>query len=447
MTNDERDAATRILVVDDTAAVHADFRKLLTGANPPAAELDQLEASLFGSRSASVRATFEVESALQGEQGLELAKRALAEGRPFAMAFVDMRMPPGWDGLQTIEALWQAQSDLEIVICTAYADYSDDEIIARLGGSDQLLVLKKPFDAIEVRQLARALTEKWRLRQHVRVQLAELERTVAARARELSTASLLVVAEMSRRAAIELELEALRKTGSLGQLARGVAQEMGIALSDMTRSLDHALSLASPEPTELRDELARLSRAMRREATRVRGLERLAADAPVARATLDIPRVLEAIVEIMHESILYCAALDTHLDPIPLVECSAADVSSVFLGLIDNAVRAIATRKRETGEHGRLSITTSVEGDWASVAITDTGAPVPQASRATLFAPFGGGGSGALGERRGLSAAWSIIVEEHGGGLDVMDAAGATTFVVRLPLRSGTAPTPTLVAT
>ena len=79
------------------------------------------------------------------------------------MVTVDVRMPPGWDGIETTQKLWEVDPDLQVVICSAYSDYSWDEIIAKLGNSDRLLFLKKPFDAMEILQLANALTEKWRL--------------------------------------------------------------------------------------------------------------------------------------------------------------------------------------------------------------------------------------------------------------------------------------------
>ena len=79
------------------------------------------------------------------------------------MAFIDVRMPPGWDGIETTAKIWEIDPELQVVICTAYSDYSWDQMIARIGQSDRLVILKKPFDNIEVMPLANALTEKWRL--------------------------------------------------------------------------------------------------------------------------------------------------------------------------------------------------------------------------------------------------------------------------------------------
>jgi PAS domain S-box-containing protein len=103
-----------------------------------------------------------------------MVKRALAENRPYALAFVDVRMPPGWDGVETIARIWEVDPELQVVVCTAYADYSWEEMRAKVGQPDSLLVLKKPFDNIEVQQLAHGLTKKWLLSFQARLQIAEL---------------------------------------------------------------------------------------------------------------------------------------------------------------------------------------------------------------------------------------------------------------------------------
>ncbi len=175
----------RVLVVDDNRAIHDDFRKILVP-EVKMAELGAMERALFGDDVASPRAeSFDLLSAYQGQEALERVKEAAAEGRPFAVAFVDVRMPPGWDGIETIGHLWEVAPDLQVVICTAYSDYSWSDIVARVRYPDQLLILKKPFDNIEVMQLAKALTEKWTLSRQVRHQVETLEEAVAARTAEL----------------------------------------------------------------------------------------------------------------------------------------------------------------------------------------------------------------------------------------------------------------------
>jgi PAS domain S-box-containing protein len=165
----------RILIIDDNTSIHADFRKILCPDNSRKAAVSKLRGALFDKpKTAEDQKGFELDSAYQGQEGLEMVKKALAENQPYALAFVDVRMPPGWDGVETISRIWEAQPELQIVVCTAYSDYSWEEMRAKVGQPDSLLVLKKPFDNIEVQQLAHAMTKKWLLNVQTRLQMAEL---------------------------------------------------------------------------------------------------------------------------------------------------------------------------------------------------------------------------------------------------------------------------------
>jgi len=150
----------RILVIDDNQSIHEDFRKILSRPKAAGPELSAAEAALFGEPLPAIELPeFQLDFAFQGQEGLNLIERSLREGRPYAMAFVDVRMPPGWDGIETTAKIWKAYPDLQVVICTAYSDYSWEEMLKILGYSDRLIILKKPFDNIEVVQLAISLTE------------------------------------------------------------------------------------------------------------------------------------------------------------------------------------------------------------------------------------------------------------------------------------------------
>ncbi|WP_460131234.1 putative bifunctional diguanylate cyclase/phosphodiesterase [Pseudomonas sp. S1_E04] len=184
MTPDSVRANRRILIVDDTASIHEDFRKILCADASSEQSLDSLEETLFGATT-TVRQAFVLDSAYQGQEALALVNRALADDAPYAMVFIDMRMPPGWDGLQTIEQLWNVDPNLQIALCTAYSDYSFEAIEARLKYNDQLLILKKPFDHLEIRQMASALTWKWQLAQDIALKVTGLERTIEERVQEL----------------------------------------------------------------------------------------------------------------------------------------------------------------------------------------------------------------------------------------------------------------------
>ena len=181
----------RILVVDDNRAIHADFRKLLAFPERTTV-LEDLARRLYGEREtqgSSARA-FRLDSAYQGQEAVNLVEQAVRAQQPYSLAFVDMRMPPGWNGLETIQNLWAVDPHLQVVICSAHSDHSWKEIIEQLGQSDRLLLLKKPFDPIEALQLAHALTCKWRNERALRCQLDSLEKLAVASNQGLEAANL-----------------------------------------------------------------------------------------------------------------------------------------------------------------------------------------------------------------------------------------------------------------
>ena len=185
------EANRRILLVDDNPAIHADFRKVLLDSQVQNVALNTAEALLF-EEAPKARLNligFTVDSAFQGQEALEKVRAAIAKGEPYAMAFVDVRMPPGWDGIETIARLWEVDPSLQIVVCTAFSDYSWENMTERLGVSDSLVLLKKPFDNVEVLQVAHALTKKWLVTRLADLRLSELEEMVARRTAQLETVS------------------------------------------------------------------------------------------------------------------------------------------------------------------------------------------------------------------------------------------------------------------
>jgi CheY-like chemotaxis protein len=176
----------RILVIDDNRAIHDDFRKIFEPGLASAQPLAESGTALFGDSTMSLpRPLFQVDFASQGTEGAALVERARAENEPYAMAFVDMRMPPGWDGIETTMRIWELDPRVQIVICSAHSDHSWESILRHLGHSDRLLILKKPFDNIEVLQVASALSEKWRLAEIGKRRVQDLETLLERRTSDL----------------------------------------------------------------------------------------------------------------------------------------------------------------------------------------------------------------------------------------------------------------------
>ncbi len=236
MTNPCSQPALRILVVDDNSAIHDDFRKILLLPEERTKKLDALEAELFGGEPASLAepistpAAFEISAAYQGEQAVELVKAANAEGRPFSLAFVDMRMPPGISGIETIPRLWQVDPRLQIVICTAYSDHNWHDIVRTLGYRSSLLVIRKPFDSIEVLQAAHALTRKWLLALEAEQRFEDLELAVQNRTLALERTNRELSEQIELRAHAERELRKLATHDPLtGIPNRGLLRERTLA--------------------------------------------------------------------------------------------------------------------------------------------------------------------------------------------------------------------------
>ncbi|WP_454781056.1 EAL domain-containing protein [Legionella sp. WA2022007384] len=188
------DIPLHIMIIDDNPSIHQDFIKVLTASNPKS-ELHHLDQQLFDdelslneSYSPDIEfflPKFIFNTACQGQEAIKKIKGDVEKGIHYALAFVDIRMPPGWDGIETIKHMWEIDSDIQVVICTAYSDYSWEETVKELGVGDNYLILKKPFDVVAVRQLACALTRKWILANDAKHHEQILQQTVKERTESL----------------------------------------------------------------------------------------------------------------------------------------------------------------------------------------------------------------------------------------------------------------------
>jgi signal transduction histidine kinase len=468
----------RILVIDDNPAIHEDFRKIFCAQTPTVGVLLASEAALFGEAEAPhAEAGFELDSAYQGMEALELIIAASEASRPYAMAFLDVRMPPGWDGIETATRIWQQDPHLQIVFCTAYSDYSWQDIRAKLGRSDRFVILKKPFDIVEVLQLADALTEKWRVTEQVALKVGVLEQAVGERTREIMAANQALQTEIMERKLIENQLVQAQKLESIGQLAAGIAHEINTPiqyigdsaefLRDAMTSMDavlvqyrgliHTLSedgaagemLARARATEEAAELDFLRSEMPRAFERV--LEGVTQVAKIVRAMKEfsfpdarghsysnINHALETTLVVCRNEYKLLAGVETRFGELPEVKCDIGELNQAFLNLIVNAAHAI----RESGKDaatGLIAIHTSVAHGVVEVAISDNGCGIAPEYAHKVFDPFFTTKEVGRGSGQGLSIARAAVVTRHGGTLDFESEVGrGTTFFVRVPVEGVT---------
>jgi signal transduction histidine kinase len=375
-----------------------------------------------------------------------------------------MRMPPGWDGLQTIEQLWKVDPGLQVVICSAYSDYDWDEVLRRLNRPDNLLVVKKPFEAVEVLQCANTLTGKWHSERALRQHLAALENTIRVR-----TASVVLVNEQLReqmrlREAAEVELGLVQKLESVGRLAAGIAHEINTPIQYISDSV-HFLGAAFEDllavvttlqqgqaPSAeidlafLREEvprsIARTVEGTRRVASIVGAMREFAHPDGSEKTPSDLNRALETTLQIARNEYKYVALIEFDRGEIPEVVCNVGELSQVFLNLIVNAAHAVADAGRNA-ESGRIAIRSRLEGDSVELSFEDNGCGIPKEIIDKIYDPFFTTKEVGRGSGQGLAIARSIVVDKHAGRISVASTPGAgTTFTLRIPVAPGTAGAP-----
>ena len=470
---------SRILIVDDTKSIHEDFKKVLSKSSESNVELDDFEASLFGDEQAPsddkgntpVAAAFEIDSAFQGQEALEMVEKSLANNTPYAMAFIDVRMPPGWDGVETLSRIWEVDPNLQAVICTAYSDCSWDEMIDRLGNPDRLLILKKPFENIEVLQAANALVSKWNWQRKAAVKMDSLEVLVEERTKKV----------VEQKAAIEKQLEELQETrlqlvqseklASVGQLAAGVAHEInnpvGYISSNLNTLRDYVSDIQKVATgyKEITESCKAAEGPIQEKALAIEAIEKqidldfvledldaLLGDSIEGTHRVkkivgdlsefshvnsqdvveeDINALLEKTLSVAANEIKYKAEVEREFGDLPAVKCFGGKLGQVFLNLIINASHAME-------EKGTIKISTGKNDleDSVWVEIKDTGSGIEEEHLAKIFDPFFTTKEVGEGTGLGLHIVQSVV-ENHQGKISVDSTVGVgTAFRIELPINA-----------
>ena len=171
----------RVLIVDDEQGIHDDFSEMLQPRPPTASDAMAAAFVRRKERRDDFLPKFELLHAHSGEQGCELVRQAREAGRPVAVAYVDIRMPPGMDGVGTIRRIREIDTEIELVIMTAYSAKPLSEIVSDMVLLDKLLYIRKPFAREEIQQISLSLVEKW----NVARELAERRRQLLSSYRRL----------------------------------------------------------------------------------------------------------------------------------------------------------------------------------------------------------------------------------------------------------------------
>ncbi|MFJ4143590.1 ATP-binding protein [Pseudomonas sp. NPDC089734] len=451
----------RILLIDSTPATHEDFRKALVPDSSDNPDLYLIEAALFGNDMPIVPSHYQLDCVYDSEDGLLKAQQALDEDQPYALVFVDMHLA---EDVRVVEKLWQIDPRLQVVICAAQSDYSWETLIDRLQGHDRLLTRKKPFNDIEVQQLAQVLTTKWEMTELASVQMDRLEQLVAQRTEELTRTSEKLQHEIDERKNLESQLVQSEKLASLGQLAAGVAHEInnpiGFISSNLGtlenyfaqvtemllayRNADKVLP-ASPERDRLADLHERIEldyliedipllireskEGIDRAGKIVKDLKAFSrADSSEQWQWADLHQGIDSTLNIAANELKYKADVIKRYGDLPQVECLSSQINQVVMNLLVNAAQAIGS------ERGQIIISTGQEGENVWLEVTDNGSGIEPQILQRIFDPFFTTKPVGKGTGLGLSLSYGIV-KKHGGSISVKSEIGVgSSFKVMLPI-------------
>ncbi|MCV4342031.1 ATP-binding protein [Pseudomonas capsici] len=451
----------RILLIDSTPATHEDFRKALVPDSSGQTDLYLIEAALFGNDMPIITHHYLLDCVYDAQDGLLRAQQALDDDEPYALAFVDMHLA---EDARVIEKLWQIDPRLQVVICTAQADYSWETLIDRLQGHERLLTRKKPFNDIEVQQLANVLTTKWEMTELASVQMDRLEQLVEQRTEELTRTSEELQHQIDERKHLESQLVQSEKLASLGQLAAGVAHEINNPIGFISSNLGtlenyfvqvREMLLAYREVEQSlgqgpeRDRLSELHERIE--------LDYLIEDIPVLISEskegidragkivkdlkafsrvdsneqwqwADLHLGIDSTLNIAANEIKYKADVLKEYGDLPQIECLPSQINQVVMNLLVNAAQAIGD------ERGQIVIRSGQEGENVWLEVADNGSGMEPQVMQRIFDPFFTTKPVGKGTGLGLSLSYGIV-KKHGGSIGVTSQLGiGTTFKVVLPI-------------
>ena len=429
----------RILVADDLPAIHEDYRKILAPAAPSRSPFAGFEdfAPELATELTPPFPGFEIDCVGQGEDAVRAVQDARSAGRPFAVAFLDVRMPPGIDGVETAQRLRALDPELQLVLCSAYSDHALVDVARRFPESDGLLILKKPFDPVEVQQLARSLGRKWRIAAEHQALLTHLERRVEHRTAELTAA--------------RAELEVAVRTAE--SASRAKSEFLANMSHEIRTPLNAVVGMAELlQSSGLADHQREFVDTIRASGDALLGVINEILDfSKIDQGNLEIGRAPFALHACLRE------ALDATAHPaaagrVVLRHEIAADLPSHLLGdaprlrkvlvnLVSNAIKftergeVVLSAARRNGPEGESRLL---------LAVRDTGIGIPAERRDRLFQAFSQVDASATRKYGGAGLGLAVaqrLVSLMGGRISVESEPGrGSVFQFDLPLVPAPAP-------
>ncbi|MDJ0836200.1 MAG: ATP-binding protein [Acidobacteriota bacterium] len=438
------DTNNRILIVDDNVAIHQDFRKIL--APPQTAQFKQeefarMEEILFAEpdrpKPRSQPMHYNLEFAFQAAEAYGMIDQAEEGLDPYAVLFTDVRMPPGFDGVRLVEKVLQRAPFTEIVIITAFTDYSWDDLNQKFGWTDRILILRKPFDTITIKQIVSTLTKKWELGYQTRkltkemsLHLQDLEKKVEERTSELRAA----YSELQNFAYIvshDMRSPLAGLQGFIRELKLDIQETFNLIDPIMGRldgeSMEQLLQIRDERIPEALDCMSISSSKMDRQIKAVLNLARL------GHRTFRFENLcLKTLVESQLKTLAFLieeGGVSVTLQDMPLVFTDALAMEQILGNLLSNAVKYLDPERP-----GRIEIFSEADGGDTIVHIRDNGRGIPKQHRQRIFRIFQRiAHPGVEGDGMGLTYVKTLL-QRLGGDIWCNSEAGVgTTFSFRIP--------------
>lgn len=401
----------RILVVDDEPRILDELQKVLVPNAVVGQELKALEDRLFGESAVSVKRTYQVHCCQQGDEAIEAVRKALADKQPFAVIFLDVRMPPGPDGVWTAEHIRKIDPNVQIVMMTGYSDFDSSEIAHRVPPEDKLLYVQKPIHSQEIRQFALALTAKWQSDYLLSVQneeLIELNRKLTEHDRMKSEFVMTVSHELRTPLTIFKNILSNAVAGVMGRIPQKLTQSLEMAdeaIDRLATIIDDFLDVSKLEVGKMKLHPETLC---------------------VQQVVYDIVKMIRFVAEKKG------AKLDMVL-PIDYLYIRAdyEKIMRVINNLIDNAIKYVPENT------GRIIVRAEEDNNKIFISVEDNGPGIHGGDKEKVFDKFVQVekhiGPGKHGTGLGLSIC-KDLVHLHGGRIWVEDnSGGGAIFKILLP--------------
>jgi signal transduction histidine kinase len=433
----------RILITDDNSAIHEDIASILNHHFSKNKELSALDRELFGGDDAELQhekqqiIQYRIDHAYSGEEAIEKVAKAHAENDPYALIFMDVRMPPGIDGIVAVQKIWEQYPNIEIVICSAYSDYNWENIIKIFGKTDKLMFLQKPFNRIAIQQMALSMVTKWEVQNELRELVDTLDAKVEKRTRELK-----IALEQMKKAQKEREKAA---AAAAAQKAR--SEFLSIMGHELRTPLNAILGFAdllkphvpSGKPAEYLSSIKTSGKALIGMVNDILDISKMeAGKIGIQHEPTDIKTLIEEI-SAMHrlaarqKNLSFTVEVADSLPNVVIVD--PRRLRQIVNSLVDNAIKftekghvKVEVNAMPGEQHGQVDL---------QISVSDTGIGITPKQLQRIFELFTQENSADNRHFEGLGLGLTIsrrLAAAMGGELQVHSSVGeGSTFTLRLP--------------